>query len=162
MGTQHKNVRIVLWALLIICMLVLAKFILFKRPPHYYKDFFIGNHNEEVIKKGWKKANLTPFSTILFMYRLGSGYFYKNVVGNIVGFVPVGILLPLLFVRLRSWWKTTGTIFLISLLFETTQLITGWGLFDVDDMILNTAGGWIGFYIFLRNNRFLAVHYSSE
>jgi glycopeptide antibiotics resistance protein len=150
MALAPQLVRRILWVLFIICLLVLARYILFKNPPHYYKAFFTGEHNKEVIMSGWKKSNLTPFETIRLYYRRGvrSIDMYKNIGGNILGFVPLGILLPLLFVSLRSWWKTTLTIFIISVLFETTQLITGWGFFDVDDMILNTTGGLIGYILF--------------
>ncbi len=162
MSTQDKTTRIVLWILLIFCMLVLTKYILFKRPPHYYKEFFIGNNNVEIIKRGWKKANLEPFSSIRFFYRVGSGFLTKNILGNIVGFIPLGILLPALFSRLRRWWKTTLFIFILSALFEVTQLITGWGLFDVDDIILNSFGGWVGFVIFYIGTKALILDHRAR
>jgi glycopeptide antibiotics resistance protein len=39
--------------------------------------------------------------------------------------------------------------FLVSLGYETTQLLTGLGVFDVDDLILNTAGSFVGFLLFV-------------
>jgi len=79
---------------------------------------------------------------------VSSEYSYKNIGGNIVGFVPLGILIPLVFTFLGGFFRVTGIVFLISLLFETTQLLAGIGVFDVDDLILNTAGGIIGYIIY--------------
>lgn len=151
MGTEHRTVRAILWVFLVITMLVLTRYILFKRPPHYYKDFFVGGRNVQVIKKGWRRANVTPFYMIRSMLRYESNEMtmYKNIGGNIVGFIPLGLLFPLLFSNLRRWWKTTILIFGISLSFEITQLITGWGMFDVDDLILNTTGGFLGYLFFM-------------
>ncbi|MEI9808853.1 MAG: VanZ family protein [Bacteroidota bacterium] len=56
--------------------------------------------------------------------------------------------MPLLFPFFRRFIWLTGTVFMISLLFETTQLVAGIGVFDVDDLILNTAGGIIGFILY--------------
>lgn len=74
----------------------------------------------------------------------------KNLFGNIVLFIPLGIWIPWLFRRYRSWAKLTSIVVLILLLVETIQLITRVGTFDVDDIILNTAGAWIGFGGFRR------------
>jgi glycopeptide antibiotics resistance protein len=155
MSTQNRTVRTVLWIFLVLCMLVLARYILFKKSPHYYKDFFMGEHHLQLIKIGWRRANLRPFAVISSILRDGvsSKTVIKNIGGNIVGFIPLGILLPLLFSPLRHWWKTTLTIFLISLSFETTQLITGWGMFDVDDLILNTLGGLAGYILYFIGTR---------
>ena len=75
--------------------------------------------------------------------RLSEEYRTDNIAGNIVGFIPLGILFPLLFVGLRRLWRTTLMVFLISLGFEVTQLVTGIGIFDIDDLIQNVTGGII-------------------
>jgi len=148
---QHKGIRIILWGLLIMTMLVLAKYILFKKSPRYYKNYFTHQfHAKQVAKEGWKNANWKLFSTIrLFYYgRMNEKIKYKNLGGNIIGFVPLGILFPWLFRRLRKGWRTILAVFMVSLLFETTQLYTGLGVFDVDDLLLNTIGGLAGYLLF--------------
>lgn len=61
--------------------------------------------------------------------------------GNLVLLAPLGILLPVVFTRLRGVVRTTACAALISLMIETSQgvLISG-RAFDADDVILNTAG----------------------
>ena len=135
---------------LLFCMLILSKYILFKKSPRYYKHYFTHEYKRYHVKEGWETANLQPFSTIrLFSSkRVSTEYSYKNIGGNIIGFVPLGIFLPLLFSFLRRFARLTVTVFLVSLLFETTQLVAGIGVFDVDDLILNTAGGMLGYMLF--------------
>ena len=152
MSGYHQIQRIILWVLLVCCLLVLTKYILFKRSPEYYKNYFAHQYSRKVISDGWKHANLKPFSTIYLFYRskrLRDEYKYDNIGGNIIGFVPLGILLPALFLSLRSVWRVALISFCISLIFETTQLLTGLGSFDVDDIILNTAGGIAGYIVYL-------------
>lgn len=64
-----------------------------------------------------------------------------NLVGNVVMFVPVGLLLPLA-TRLR-FGGTVAACAALSILVECVQLTTGRSL-DVDDVLLNTLGGVVG------------------
>lgn len=65
----------------------------------------------------------------------------RQIGGNLVLLAPFGILLPIVFVRLRRVWQMAAAAVLISLTVETVQgvLIPG-RAFDVDDVILNAAG----------------------
>lgn len=150
MNRENKFIRVLLWTGLLFCMLILSKYILFKKSPRYYKHYFTHEYKRYTVREGWKEANTRPFSTIrLFSSkRVSTENSYKNIGGNIIGFIPLGILLPLLFSFLRRFERVTATVFLISLLFETTQLVAGIGVFDVDDLILNTAGGMLGYMLF--------------
>lgn len=147
----NTSARLFVWALLLTCLLVLSKYILFKKSPRYYKNYFNREYRQYKVKEGWAKANLAPFSTIrLFSSRrVTTEYSYKNIGGNIIGFVPLGILLPLLFGVCRNFFLLAGAIFFTSLSFELVQLLLGTGVFDVDDLILNTAGGIAGYLLFI-------------
>ena len=50
--------------------------------------------------------------------------------------------------RSRHWYNTVLLSFLFSLCIETVQLVWKVGSFDVDDMILNTLGGLLGFVFY--------------
>ena len=67
-----------------------------------------------------------------------------NFLGNILLFIPIGLLFPVV-ARKRKWYWTIGVGFSFSLLIETIQLITSLGYFDPDDIMLNTLGMTIGF-----------------
>ena len=87
---------------------------------------------------GARRASLTLF----WSYRLlpGSLYFQRQVMSNILLFVPVGMFL----FRLRPKGSTFCIPFLVSFGVEILQYLTGRGLFEIDDLISNTLGGLIG------------------
>lgn len=96
--------------------------------------------------------NLVPFKEIgrfiKYWRVLGMKAVLLNIVGNVAAFVPFGIFLPIYSARSRKLWRTTYYSFELSLLVELLQLITKVGSFDVDDLLLNTLGGLIGFLIY--------------
>lgn len=95
------------------------------------------------------RYNLVLFDEIrrFIQYRdyVSTGAFVLNMIGNLLVFYPLGFLIPI--------WreKKTGVIriliysFVFSLGIETLQLVTRVGVFDVDDLLLNTVGGLLGF-----------------
>ncbi|MCO6008947.1 VanZ family protein [Actinoallomurus purpureus] len=68
--------------------------------------------------------------------------------GNLALLMPLGVLLPVLFARLRGLVRLTLAAAVISLGIEAVQ---GFGItgrsFDVDDVILNTAGAAIAYLL---------------
>ena len=70
---------------------------------------------------------------------------------NIAMFVPMGYLLPYVFdwFRQNIRLRTVTACFLVSLLIENLQLITRLGLYDLDDLVSNTFGGFIGQGLFV-------------
>lgn len=93
--------------------------------------------------------NVVPFAEIhrYLKYRsvLGARLVILNLGGNILGFVPFGILLPILNPQVGRFFAVTGRCFGLSLLIELTQLLTHVGCFDVDDILMNTLGGCLGY-----------------
>lgn len=73
---------------------------------------------------------------------------FSNLAGNVIAFVPYGLLIPLLSHKNRRFWKVVLLSFDFSLLVEVIQLVSKVGSFDVDDLILNTVGGMVGFACF--------------
>lgn len=71
-----------------------------------------------------------------------------NIVGNVVIFIPLGFFLPMAS-RGRSLFLTVFYGFGLSLLVESFQLLTKVGSFDVDDLLLNTAGSLLGYLLFM-------------
>ena len=67
---------------------------------------------------------------------------------NIMLFVPLGVLLPMVISVMRSGWKCILTGFLLSFFLELIQLIAGMGFCQVDDVMTNTVGTAIGWGVF--------------
>ena len=79
---------------------------------------------------------------------LGFRAVFLNVYGNVLGFLPFGLFLPGLHRHFRNFQKTSLVCTLFSLGVELTQLLTRRGSCDIDDLILNTIGGMLGYAIF--------------
>ena len=96
--------------------------------------------------------NLIPFNG-LFEYDKYS--FIRQVVGNIVMFIPLGLLLPLLAQKYRNIKVIIKYSLFTSLLIEIAQLIISiivikgaFRVFDIDDLIMNVLGGIIGYVLY--------------
>ena len=83
-------------------------------------------------------------------------YFWINVIGNLVLFIPFGFFLPLLS-NSFSFTRTIFYAFLFSTTIEITQLILPRGS-DIDDVWLNCLGaiiGWLSYrFIYMRKQKF--------
>lgn len=90
--------------------------------------------------------NLRPFEEI-FRYEIGSYNFYRQVIGNILLFVPFGYFATS-YARIKGVGGITIITLLCSSIIETVQYFIG-RCFDIDDIILNVVGGIIGFLVFI-------------
>ena len=101
--------------------------------------------------------NLIPFREIIrfYTYRelVGIEAFILNLFGNVLVFAPFGFMVPIINWRYRNINKVAGLTFCLSMTIECIQLITRVGSFDVDDLILNTLGGILGYVFFHVANR---------
>lgn len=67
-----------------------------------------------------------------------------EVVINLVLFVPFGLFLGALLPK-GGWWKAAGILLGSSLALEIVQHLISTGSFDTTDLIVNTAGGLLGY-----------------
>lgn len=97
---------------------------------------------------GIKNINLVLFRTITpYVSNITEPYALKNIIGNIIVFIPLGFLTSQLLVeRCR---KPIIMCVLIIVFIECMQLIFKIGFFDVDDIFLNLLGCLSGICISL-------------
>lgn len=90
-------------------------------------------------------SNIIPFKEI-FRYELTSPLFYRNVIGNVLLYMPLGFFMGY-FLKFK---KTSLVIFLTALISLSGELIQRYvgRTFDIDDVILNLIGGLIGYTIY--------------
>ncbi len=94
-------------------------------------------------------VNLTPFvHTIKLYYAYTKWFFFYNLLGNVLWFVPFGALLPVVGKR-HGFWFTTTMGLCCSISIEVLQFVFATGISDVDDLIFNTAGTALGFVFYL-------------
>lgn len=115
MKHQNKAIEIVWW----IYILLLFTFVVVK-----FSASFAGLS---------QKIIATPF---------GANY---NLIGNVVPFVPLGVLLPIIYSQICSLRKVliAGVLMIFSI--EIFQFFIRLGSFDIDDIILNTVGIAVGY-----------------
>ncbi|MDY6221287.1 MAG: VanZ family protein [Candidatus Alectryocaccobium sp.] len=117
-----------------------------------YMLFFAESFGRGHIPDGFDKINLVPFREMQrFISKwetVGAVSALLNTLGNVIGFIPLGIFVPILFKKTRRVWKQLLMGFMVSLAVETIQLVFDVGVFDVDDLILNTVGTIVGYALF--------------
>lgn len=93
-------------------------------------------------------VNLSLFTDLVATYHEnGTWMVLYLVIGNIVWFLPFGFLLPMIWQKLKSFY-IIPLGFLLSLIIEISQLVTGKGMFEIDDLVLNTLGTAVGCLIY--------------
>lgn len=109
-------------------------------------SFFYDMINNGIIDWGFLATKPTDFLDI-FMYTFTDSF--KNLVGNILIFIPFGLLYPLsrkkrvkIVEAFLIILGSTGAIEIIQYFFLTSRRA------DIDDIILNLVGGLIGYGIY--------------
>ena len=95
-------------------------------------------------------VNLVPARTVVGIIRDFPGQVIMQILDNVVMFVPLGFLLPLLSARCRRFAMTAAVGLSVSVGIELVQLVLLLSLMsrrsvDVDDVILNVTGACLGY-----------------
>ena len=99
-------------------------------------------------------ANLIPFKTIdNYIHAYKHGYiarqvFFANIIGNLILFIPMGMILPAVFKRCKKHLHALAITVLMIVTAEALQIILGVGRLDIDDFILNLLGAVLGRLIY--------------
>lgn len=129
------------WLLFYLYIILLSYFLFFSE--HYGRNIMGENY----------RYNLQLFKEIkrFIRYRdiLGYESFVVNIIGNVLAFAPFGFLLPLLNKKYRRFFCVSLLSLLFSLTVEVIQMYLKVGIFDVDDIFMNTLGGMVGYLSFV-------------
>lgn len=134
---QHKNKRKYLSILLGLYLVIVVYFMLF------------GFGRPNVVGLQEYRYSLIPRRIPLWFPNQFSIDILKIWVfslGNLLAFIPFGILVPKLFNQhFTSYFKLITLFVSFILCMEIVQLVTYLGSFDTEDIIINTIGATIGF-----------------
>ena len=147
MRKQGKTLKILWW----VYIALLFVFVVVKFKGSFYE---LSDRVNTYSMQGSINYNLIPFRSMSAQIeRITQWWALKNLLGNIIPFIPFGFLLPITYKKFSS----AISIFVIGLasilLIEIFQFFTKLGNFDVDDIILNMIGIVCGYVIFLVINR---------
>lgn len=150
MNNRQKKASKIFWSFgLLLYMIIIFYFVLFSE--HYGRQLGYTDY----------QYNLTPFKEIhrFIAYRTSlslEGYI-TNLFGNIFAFSPYGAILPLARRKKTGLFMVLFSTLCFSLSIEIMQLVFKIGVFDVDDLMLNTLGGLIGYLCYLIYRRVFHV-----
>ncbi len=112
-----------------------------------YFLFFSERYGRTIISDEYR-YNLVLFKEvkrfILYRKEVGLESFIVNIFGNVLAFMPFGFVLPIISKNNRKLLNITLLSLEFSLTIELIQLIFKVGIFDVDDIFMNTVGGVLG------------------
>lgn len=137
----HRFIRIISGLLLCAYLMFISWRMFFYAYGSYYRSYSI-----------LPEYNLIPFKTISNLIANYRYYEFEvwvyNLFGNLVAFMPLGILLPAALGTKRRLRITLlfSLVFLIAA--ETAQLVYRVGVFDIDDIILNMISVLSGYTIY--------------
>lgn len=133
----------------------------------FYIVFFAWNHGSSfgAMGPGGRNYNLEPGLSIerILLYSPNSRDPIRILGGNILMFVPFGMLLPFVVAafskKVLAIWQVILASALLSLFIEVNQYLFTFRVANVDDVILNSLGGLIGAVVFsIFKSRFMYHH----
>lgn len=150
---NRKIQSVFLYAILIFYIILFLSIVVFK----YVSPLELFSENRTV----YRSINILPFQTIK-NYLMGTvdvshTVGFNNILGNIVLFIPLGIYIPLFKIN-KKVFASFVSVFVISLSIEIVQYILSIGATDIDDILLNCAGGIIGILIYKLLTVFIKDH----
>lgn len=99
-----------------------------------------------------KSLNLIPLRFLTQSWEMGLRKQITQSVANVLMFVPLGFIFPVVFRKMRSFRWTAGCMMFFSFLIEFVQYFIGRSA-DIDDLLLNTLGGMLGYLIFSKSRQ---------
>ena len=92
---------------------------------------------------------LIPFREFdAFLHQPNHRFWFMQIFLNVLMLVPFGFLFPLISERFKSLPLTVFSGFVLSSSIEIMQYITGRGVTEIDDVINNTAGAFVGYLMY--------------
>lgn len=141
--TKEGALLILVIYFLILIRLTIFKFsiIMISSPLNSYQYTFLGV--DGII-------NIIPFKETVNILRDGihNNRIIKGIILNVIYFIPLGFLLPLLFKKVNSFLKIILISTITSSLIEIIQLFTIFSVSNIDDVIFNIIGSAIGLICF--------------
>lgn len=81
----------------------------------------------------------------------------RNIFGNILIFMPLGFIIPILFNKYNDIYKIIKLGIVSSLSIEIVQLFVGYNICDIDDVVFNTTGAILGFLCYRILNKIKSI-----
>lgn len=149
---MKKTLRILIYITFILYCLIVLDLVLLSRIHMFRLDVW-----KEMWLEIWERRtrlnyglNLIPFRTIgSYVNSILRGDIVaiavRNLAGNLLMFLPLGIYLPIIWKKCRKLMTTLLISLTVLIGIELIQFLTLLGSLDIDDLILNLFGILIGY-----------------
>ena len=149
---MKKTFKILVYITFIIYCLIVLNLVLLSRIQMFHPDVW-----KDMWLKIWERRTRLNYGLNLIPFRTISSYInsilrgdivaiaLRNLVGNLLMFLPLGIYLPIIWNKCRNLWTTLLISLTVLIGIELIQFITLLGSLDIDDLILNLCGILIGY-----------------
>lgn len=131
-GEKRITKGVLMWFIVFICYLFVVAGVTMLSRGSYYSN--------------------TKIEPLFYSYKEAWNSFepreWRNIILNILLFVPFGFLLPLGMKWFRQFWKTYLAGFLFTFIIEALQFFLRRGIFELDDIFDNAIGAMIGYGCF--------------
>jgi glycopeptide antibiotics resistance protein len=96
-----------------------------------------------------RSLNLIPFAG----FSQGS---LREMIDNLIVFIPLGLLLNVNFKQV-AFWPKLAFVFVFSLAAEVIQFVFAIGTTDITDVIMNTLGGLVGLAFYSLGKKYIDI-----
>ena len=146
---MKKNLKIFIYITFFLYCFVVLDIVLLSRSHMFSFDSWTEVWFDKHIRYG---VNLVPFYTIkCYLRNIANGHIVsisvKNLLGNLLIFLPLGTYLPIIWKKCRSLSATLLVSLTVLIGIELLQFLTLLGTLDIDDLILNMCGILLGYIL---------------
>ncbi|MFI3201418.1 MAG: VanZ family protein [Eubacteriales bacterium] len=136
-----ESKTIFLWTIYIFYITSLIQITVIRDWNHFF-DYKNYTHTMNTIQ-------LVPFLTTMQSYRQGLDAFIYHLIGNMIWFLPLGCITPLVHRKFKGFFSTVIIGVFLSFFIELFQWVFNSGVSDLDDIIVNTLGTIVGYGIYI-------------
>lgn len=137
-SSNNRKRLILVSRLLFAVYMAFVVFFMFFSDREVYTEYRYNTTLFAEVKRFWHNIRIVGIKAL-----------FLNFFGNMIAFIPFGMFLPMVNKKMKHMGLVVFLSFLFSLCIESIQLYFKVGVFDVDDLLLNTVGGFIGYMIYL-------------
>jgi len=128
-GQKRLNVKQILIGAMFVSYIIMVFGITFlNRGSHYQGSMNL--HFLSSYRDAWNTFTLRSWQFLIL---------------NIILFIPLGFLLPLMSKNFKNFYRTLIIALLFTFIIEIIQYVTGLGIFEIDDIFNNIIGAIIGY-----------------
>lgn len=135
------------WFLLVVCGLVIV-------DATILIDVIAAIGQGRSVFTSYHSLNLIPFQFITETWAMGARLQFTQNLANVLMFVPLGVLFPIVFPKARTLGQAALRLLCCSVAIEFVQFWIGRSA-DIDDVLLNTLGGVLGYLLYALFDRWL-------